>query len=270
MVVPCSAASAIRAPISSCRASGSRSAIGSSSSSSSGRLPKARARATRVRWPPERVRILASGVELAAVRDPFGGRRRPSGAGLSSAPSAQGLGDRRAAGTAACPGRRSATRSRASAGVVPEHGHRALGRAAAAGREGEEGGLAGAVGADEGADPAGGQPEGAVAQRPASLPAPVRSCRRPVASCAAAWCMCSLVSLREMLVQDGGEQRGHVLAVQARLAGPRAQSASSARRGESAGRGAQRCAGRTCRGRGGPRPAPRVPARGRPSGRCSG
>lgn len=48
-VVPRSTASAISSVLISSRASGSRSDIGSSSSSRSGRLPKASAKATRVR-----------------------------------------------------------------------------------------------------------------------------------------------------------------------------------------------------------------------------
>ncbi len=59
-VVPRSTASAIRRVLISSRASGSRSAIGSSSRRSSGRLPKARAKASRVRWPPESVPTRAS------------------------------------------------------------------------------------------------------------------------------------------------------------------------------------------------------------------
>lgn len=84
-VVPCSAASAISSPDSSCRASGSRSDIGSSSSSSSGRLPKARAKATRVRWPPERVpmRALSGTLPDRTIRSASAWSQR----GLSSRPS---------------------------------------------------------------------------------------------------------------------------------------------------------------------------------------
>ena len=59
-VVPRSATSDISSEPISSRASGSRSAIGSSRRSSSGRFPKANAKATRVRWPPERPPTLAS------------------------------------------------------------------------------------------------------------------------------------------------------------------------------------------------------------------
>ncbi|MDQ0757601.1 hypothetical protein QFZ32_009231 [Streptomyces canus] len=59
MVAPFVRASTRRRSVICLRTSGSRSAIGSSRSSSRGRLPRARAKATRVDWPPESVPTLA-------------------------------------------------------------------------------------------------------------------------------------------------------------------------------------------------------------------
>ena len=116
-VVPRSAASAISVAVSWCRARGSRSAIGSSRSSSSGRLPRARASATRVRWPPESARIFVSGSRSpsATIRSAVRASQRR---GLRSRPS------RRVPAMVSwgCRGLFWATwasRSRAAAGVVP-------------------------------------------------------------------------------------------------------------------------------------------------------
>ena len=166
-----------------------------------------------MRCPPESVRTLASPGQVPD--DALGGGAASQVAGFSSAPSPERLGDRQLRVQRLVLGDERHP-DRASAGVAAEDRDRALAGAQEPGGEGEQGGLACAVGPDERADASRGQPERAAAQRPAPGPAPVphaEAVRLDRGDCHV-W----LVPL-ERAVQYGGEERVHVVAFQSRLPG---------------------------------------------------
>ena len=215
-VSPPSATASISDCRNSRRASGSSEAIGSSSTSSSGRLASASMSATCACWPPES--WPTSGERDAEPAQPLAARaRRPSAGSACGRASASRRPEAR--GTADGPGRRSraaAGRPRSLARRPAEHADVARARLASARPQVQQRRLARAVGPDEGVDPPGRELERAIAQRPDARRSACRA--RPLerpGSCGPS----------RAASDGGGEQRGDA---RPRPARPRGACRSSA------------------------------------------